>query len=50
MDDVLVFGKNQKEHDEYLTEALERVKEAGLTLTRRNVSSPRNKSHSFGKL
>ena len=32
IDDVLVFGSDQKEHDERLTAALERIKEAGATL------------------
>jgi len=32
MDDVLVFGKDQKEHDECLQAALERIKEARATL------------------
>ena len=32
MDDVLVFGKDQKEHDDNLKEALTRVENAGLTL------------------
>ena len=34
LDDVLVFGKNQKEHDEHLTEALKRIEKAGLTLNK----------------
>ena len=32
MDDVLVPGKDQKEHDEHLQAALERIKEARATL------------------
>ena len=34
MDDILVFGENQKEHDDYLKEALKRIEMAGLTLNR----------------
>ncbi|XP_011406246.1 PREDICTED: uncharacterized protein K02A2.6-like [Amphimedon queenslandica] len=34
MDDVLVFGKDQKEHDYNLTEALTRIEKAGLTLNK----------------
>ena len=33
-DDVLVFGKNQEEHDKRLTEALKRIEQAGLTLNK----------------
>ena len=32
MDDVLVFGANQDEHDKRLTAALERIEKAGVTL------------------
>jgi len=32
MDDVLVFGKDQKEYDKRLQAALERIKEARATL------------------
>lgn len=32
MDDVLIFGKTQKEHDTRLNEALQRIETAGLTL------------------
>ena len=32
MDDVLVFGKDQKKHDEHLQAALKRIKEARATL------------------
>ena len=32
MDDILVFGKNQQEHDERLYAVLKRLQEAGLTL------------------
>ena len=33
-DDVLVFGKNQKEHNKHLAEAVERIEKARLTLNK----------------
>ena len=32
MDDILVFGENQKQHDERLLEVLHRLEKSGLTL------------------
>ena len=47
LDDVLVFGKNQREHNEHLTEARERFEKAGLTLTQEKYQfSLRSESHS----
>ena len=34
MDDVLIFGKDQKEHDSRLTAALEKIQAAGVTLNK----------------
>ena len=34
MDDVLVFGSNQAEHDQHLIATLERIKAAGVTLNK----------------
>ena len=34
MDDILVYGKNQEEHDERLLKVLQRLETAGLTLNR----------------
>ena len=34
MDDVLVFGSNQTEHDQQLITILEQIKAAGVTLNR----------------
>ena len=34
MDDVLVFGKTQKQHDQRLIATLERLKEAGVSLNK----------------
>ena len=33
MDDILVYGKTQAEHDQRLRKVLERVQQAGLTLS-----------------
>ena len=33
MDDILVFGKDQEEHNKNLNEALQRIEKAGLTLS-----------------
>ena len=34
MDDILIFGKDQKEHDTRLTAALEKIQAAGVTLSK----------------
>ena len=34
MDDILIFGKDQKEHDTRLTTALEKIQAAGVTLNK----------------
>ena len=34
MDDILIFGKDQKEHDTRLTVALEKIQAAGVTLNK----------------
>ena len=34
MDDVVVFGENQEEHDRNLQEVINRIKEAGLKLNK----------------
>ena len=34
VDDILVFGSSQQEHDEWLKAVLRRIKEAGLTLNK----------------
>ena len=34
MDDILIFGKDQKEHDARLTAALKRIQAAGVTLNK----------------
>ena len=35
MDDILVYGKNQYEHDKRLEVVMKRLEEAGMTLNRR---------------
>ena len=34
MDDILIYGNTQEEHDTHLKAALQRIKEAGLTLSK----------------
>ena len=34
VDDILVYGNTQGEHDRHLKAALQRIKEAGLTLSK----------------
>ena len=34
MDDILIFGKDHKEHDTRLTAALEKIQAAGVTLNK----------------
>ena len=46
IDDTLVYGSNQEEHDQRLKAALDKIKAGGLTLTKKNASSRRRKSHS----
>ena len=41
MDDVLVYGKDQKEHDQRLEAALLRIQSARVTLNPENASSPK---------
>ena len=48
MDDVLVFGKNQPEHDSRLTEVLERIENAGATLNPDKCEFRKNKLKFLG--
>ena len=54
MDDILVFGKDQKEHDTRLTAALERIQVAGVTLNKDkcefNKTSLTFLGHTMGKV
>ena len=34
IDDILVYGKSQEEHDKRLTTALQRIAKAGITLNK----------------
>ena len=38
MDDVLVFGTTQEQHDQRLIATLERIKEAGVSLNKAKSS------------
>ncbi|UYV83446.1 K02A2.6-like [Cordylochernes scorpioides] len=39
MDDILIFAKRKEEHDETLREVLRRLKNSGITLTKKSASS-----------
>ena len=41
-DDIIVFGKDQSEHDEKLDLVLQRLESAGLTLNHKNANSQKN--------
>ena len=43
MDDVLIFGKTQKEHDTRLHSALQRIQKAGVTLNREKCEFSRRR-------
>ena len=47
IDDILIYGKTQEEHDKHLTAALHKIAEVGITLNEENksVMSPKIKSH-----
>ena len=42
MDDVIVFGKSESEHDDTLKTVLDRIKAAGLKLNKKSVNSKSN--------
>ena len=42
MDDILVFGANQKEHNQRLFTVLQRIQQAGITLNRSKCQFNRN--------
>ena len=46
MDDILIYGKDQTEHDTRLEAVLQRIESAGVTLNLQNVSSTKKASHS----
>ena len=50
LDDVLVFGKDQKEHDKHLTEALNRIEEAGLTLNKEKCQFSKSRISFLGQV
>ena len=48
--DVLVFGKNQKEHDKHLTEALESVEKVGFTLNKEKYQFSKERITFLGQI
>ena len=47
MDDTLVFGKDQVEHDQRFEAALIRIEKAGMTLNLQKCEFSKNISHSL---
>ena len=45
LDNILAFGKNEKEHDIHLVEALKRIEKAGITLNNEKCHSLGNELH-----
>ena len=50
MDDVLVFGKDQQQHDTRLTAVLRRIQKAGVTLNREKCEFSKTKLLFLGHL
>ena len=50
MDDVLIFGKTQKEHDTRLHSALQRIQKAGVTLNREKCEFSRRRLTFLGHI
>ena len=50
LDDVLVFGKNQKEHDMHLVEALKRIEKAGITLNKEKCQFSKERITFLGQI
>jgi len=50
VDDILVYGANQAEHDTHLTAALQRIKQAGLTLSKDKCEFNNSKIKFLGQL
>ena len=42
IDDVLIFGKNQEEHDEHLSVVLGKILRTGMTLNKRKCQFSKN--------
>ena len=49
LDDVLAFGKNQKEYNKHLTQALERIEKTGMTLNKEKCQFSREKITFLGQ-
>lgn len=50
IDDVLVFGRDQEEHDRNLTEALKRMEKAGLTLNKEKCEFAKERISFLGQI
>ena len=50
IDDILVYGKNQEEHDTHLTAVMERIGAAGLTLNREKCEFAQRKIKFLGQV
>ena len=50
MDDIIVYGTNQAEHDERLEAVLTRLQQADVTLIGRNINSRKIPSNFWVKL
>ncbi len=50
LDDVLIYGANQQEHDERLTGALQRIQESGLTLNKEKCAFSQSRVKFLGQV
>ena len=50
MDDILVFGKNIKEHDQRLEKAMQRLRDSGLTLNKGKCEFRKNSIRFLGHI
>ena len=50
INDVLVFNKNQEEHDKHLAITLEKLQKAGLTLSKKKCQFSKNRIIFLGQI
>ena len=50
VDNILVFGSSQQEHDEWLKAVLRRIKEAGLTLNKQKCQFSKSSMRFLGQV
>ena len=50
IDDILIYGRNQEDHDKNLTAALERIAAAGLTLNRKKCEFAQTRVKFLGQI